>query len=235
MNAVKRQPDTVPLYIIDFYNVRAIYNSAASVSFVATRMLNALTETINTLHTLPKFLIIVLDKDILGNIDLYTKHVDKHISEMTCCFVRQINTIVRRKRVDLLAKKPGAVSGYCTTIIFLRMIRRVGSFHEDSKMYQVNSFRHRFNDCLNDAVAKISQRILTVNSCNAYEHFDRGGRLSPAGCMIFWKELDDLIDRYERNKVKLLPNLKNPPRNHGTQAKHQGEARWNVYNKHHRY
>ena len=207
-SALKEKQDSPPLYMIDFYNVHAIYNTAALVQFAATRMLNALTEKINQVHILPKFLIVVPDKDILYDIDLFAPNATQLMYELTRWFVRQINTIIRRKRVDLLAKKPGALLGYSTTIIFVRMIRRVGSFNELSRMSKAADLRPRFNDALNDVVAKISQRILTVNSCNAYEDFERGGHLLLSGFKAFWNEVDDLLDRYERSKVKLLPNPK---------------------------
>ena len=92
--------------------------------------------------------------------------------------------------------------------------------------------RAHFNDSLNDMTAKISQRILTINSCNAYKHFEQGGHLSQRGYSAFWQEMDDLLDRYERNKVKLLPNPKNPPR----EATHHFDRRPDFYHRgHHRY
>ena len=47
--------------------------------------------------------------------------------------------------------------------------------------------------------------MLTVNSCNTYDHYDRLGNLSPRGKEDFWYEIDNLLERFIRNKVKLLP------------------------------
>ena len=66
--------------------------------------------------------------------------------------------------------------------------------------------RARFNDVLNNSVAKIDQYIMTINSCNTFDHYDRFANLSPKGKRDFWIELDDLIDRFERDRVKLHPN-----------------------------
>ena len=127
-------------------------------------------------------------------------------------FVHQINVVVCHKRMYLLEKKPGAISGFTTKIIFLHMLRRIGSFKENSKMDLFTSLKPKVNDSLNDAVVKIGQYILTVNACNEYEHFTHKGRLSNMGKNVFWHEVDDLLQRFDLNKVKLLPNLKNPPR-----------------------
>ena len=79
-------------------------------------------------------------------------------------------------------------------------------------MYATCKLQSKFNDTLNDAVTKIDQYILTVNSCNTYEDFNKKGNLSDKGMNGFWSEVDDLIQRFESGKVKLKPNPKNPPR-----------------------
>ena len=86
----------------------------------------------------------------------------------------------------------------------------------------MNNLCAKFNDALNDAVAKVDQYILTINSCSQYKHFDKKGNLSLKGKHDFWWELDDLIDRFEANRVKLLPNPKN---NHTQKTHHLPEFR----------
>ena len=123
--------------------------------------------------------------------------------------------MLHHKKVDFLDKKPGALTGLATKTIYVKMLRQIGSFNEDSRMYASLQLRSKFNDALNDAVAKVDQHILGINSCNAYEHFNRHGNLSIKGKNNFWWELNDLIERFELNKVKLLPNPKNSPKNAG--------------------
>ena len=121
-----------------------------------------------------------------------------------------ITSVVRCKRADLLAKRLGSISGCDTKIIFLCMLRRRGSFSDQSIMHNVCQLRSKFNDVLNDNVAKNEHHIMTINSCDSYEHFDRAGKLSIKGKRAFWREIDDLIQRFEENRIKLLPNPKNP-------------------------
>ena len=77
-------------------------------------------------------------------------------------------------------------------IIFVRMIHRIGQYNPDSNLGAELMLRAKFNDALNDAAAKINQRILTINSCNAYEDSNNKGGLSDRGRTAFWQELNDL-------------------------------------------
>ena len=45
-------------------------------------------------------------------------------------------------------------------------------------MNAINELGAKFNNALNNSVAKINQFMLTINSCNAYEDFDKYGMLS---------------------------------------------------------
>ena len=112
------------------------------------------------------------------------------------------------------------------------MLHRVGSFHQGSTMQGVCSLCPKFNDALNDLVAKIDQRVMTINSCNTYDHFDKRGDLSLRGRTDFWYELDDLISRFDIRKIKLLPNPKNPPQ-HG--RSHTHSTRVSAETRHHQH
>ena len=124
-------------------------------------------------------------------------------------FTRQISTILRCKRISILECKPGAAST-ATKVIFVHMLRRVGKFGD--KVSAINALQAKFNDALNDSASKINQFILTINSCNQYEHFNHKGGLSECGRELYFQEIDDLLHRFDRDNIKLLPNPKNKPR-----------------------
>ena len=182
-SAVKDSKVAKP-YLEEFFNIEALFKNQASERTSITRVVNALIEALNKKDSrLPKYLIVILDKDILTDIDDLPdlKDEDEFIHAMkyvTDYVVRQINTKIHRKCIDLYEARPGAVLGCHTKIVFIRMLRRVGSFHPDAKISRVCGLRNKFNDALNDAVAKIDQRILTIASCNHYEDLDKHGNLS---------------------------------------------------------
>ena len=201
----------LPPFIHEFFNVKPFAKTTSS-KLAISRVVNALTEAINLKNaTLPKYLVVVLDKDVLTDIE--ESYLDSQtIQRVTSWLVHQINTIVHRKQVDIFTKRPGTLSGYCTKIIFVKMIRRVGKFNDLSKFGRISGWRAKFNDALNDAAAKIDQYVLTINDYCTYEHFDRFGNLSIKGKSDFWMEIDDPIQCFDAGRVKLLPNPKNPPK-----------------------
>ena len=215
----KQNEEETPPFIQEYYNVREFYKpTTAGIKYNMTRMINSLLQAVKERKRLPKYLIIIMDRDIIHDLsDVLDPIAHLVLAEITRWFVRQIDSIMRRKRLDFLEKKPGAFTGFLSTkVIYVRMLRRIGSFNSGSKTAGVMELRPKFNDVLNDELAKLNQYILTINSCNTYDHFDRYGNLSPKGKECFWWELDDLIERFNIDKVKLLPNPKNPPQfNHG--------------------
>ena len=94
-------------------------------------------------------------------------------------------------------------------IVFIKMLHRYGKFSHNIE--ELLKLKPKFNDALNDAAAKIDHYVLTINSCNSYDHFAHNENLSLKGKTDFWIKIDDLLHRFDLNKVKLLPNLKNPP------------------------
>ena len=200
------------LYLEDYFNVHALYKNQMSSNFAVTRILNAWTEEINIKETrLSRYLLVILDGDIIPDVqDLTCPDVTKMLTIITNWLVRQISVILHQKWQDLYDKKPGAV--HSTTVIYVRMLHWIRWLNENTSMYAIHSLWPRYNDALNDAVVKVNECILTINSCNHYEDFTHLGQLSTKEKRSFWHEIDDLLRRFHLDKIKLLPNPKNPPR-----------------------
>ena len=148
---------------------------------------------------------IVLDKDIITDTDVFDDQIVKIIREMTEWLVKQVSILIRQHRVELLQKKPRAVFGAHLRVVYTCMIRCVDTFRRGSKLDEVYSLRAKFNDALNNAAARSNQYILTINSCCTSAHFDQWGNLSQKGKEAFWAEMDDLLERFDRDQIKLLP------------------------------
>ena len=100
----------VPPCMTDFFNVRMCYTKdTVNNKLTITRIQNALIEALKKKDTLlPKYLFMVIDKDLISDLPI-TRH--DYMANMTqylvSWLVRQINSIICRKRVDLFDKKPG--------------------------------------------------------------------------------------------------------------------------------
>ena len=149
----------------------------------SVRIINNLIRAIEERRTLPKLLIVIMDRDGLRDMNVFEDTVPTIIHELIRWTVQQIDMVVCHTRSNFLKVKPGA--NVSTKIIYVRMLRRVGKFSDESKMKAICEFRAKVNDALNDSITKMGQYILTINSCNAYEHFDRSGNLSLAGKKAF--------------------------------------------------
>ena len=118
--------------MLDFFNVKGFFETAPVGTPVLARIINRLIEAVNVKDVLlPKYLIVAVDQDILELLDYDNNDFSMNrviVNDITRWLVRQINTILHRKRIDLLKKWPGAVSDAGTTVIFIHMLKRIGLF-----------------------------------------------------------------------------------------------------------
>ena len=90
------------------------------------------------------------------------------------------------------------------------MLKRPGQ--ENSNMESTNLKKamdlcFKFNCILHEALELQQDEVLSIKSCTSLRHFDGMGNLSSSGMIAFWHEVDDLLERFDRGKVKLLPKL----------------------------
>ena len=224
--AGKRHSKTTTPFIQDFFNVKEFTRATSAGTSLLSWVINSLIDAINEKEaTVPKYLVVVLDRDLLMEVNhMEDNNAIPIIQQLTSWLVRQIHNTIRQKRLELFEKKPGALYDFTTKIIFVKMLCRIGKY--SASLNSINQLCPHFNDALNDAAAKINQYVLTINSCGTYEHFDHRGLLSTRGKQDFWMELDELLQRFDLNKIKLLPNPKNPPRN-GKKYSQQAPVRYN--------
>ena len=204
-------------YMQEYYNVLAyFYASGTNNGRVIARLINSFVKGLNDRECIPKHVVFVLDNEIIEDINIFNYGAAKAITANLTWIMKQANILVHRKRLQILAKKPGALSNKSDpNIIFTRMLKRADFYPIGSKMESVCSLRGKFNEILSQAVAKQDQFLLQIKSCNTTNHFDMAGILSNKGKFDFWYEMDDLLECFDRNEVKLLPklHLRAKPRN----------------------
>ena len=200
--------EEIPPYIMDYFNISAFYQKITSgVRHLIARIINALTEALNTEKKLPKYLVVIIDKDIIDGVDVFEHGANKVVQDLVEWVTRQINILIRRRRLEMVDRKPRSMLPGTPQIIFVRMLHCQKPNKPGSKLEKTFALRAKINDALNEAARKLEQFILTIKPCNTMDHFDQWGNLSPKGKYDYFYEIDDLLERFDKGKVKLLPAL----------------------------
>ena len=154
------------MYLLKYYNVKLLYKlMSAGVHCVIARIINSLIDGFNMNDHLPRFIVVIIDHDIIKDVDVFDRNAHKTIGDNVHWLVHQIDILVKRKKAEIQVKRPGALFVGDPKIIFVRMLRRVGKpFYHGSKLEALHGHRAKFNDALNEAVAQIDQKNAYYNS-----------------------------------------------------------------------
>ena len=120
VDAARTQP-----YIYQHFNVVLYFTSAASrVHSLMARIVNAAIEGLNSKERLPKYLLIILDKDLLQELNYFEFGLTEALEECLFWLVKQFDKVFEIHRDDLRRKKPGALSTATEPwIIWLAMLQ----------------------------------------------------------------------------------------------------------------
>ena len=111
INQAQRKKDVAPPYIHEQFNVISYYKQfSTGVRRCAARIINALFEGLNERDRLPCYLVIIPDKDLISDIDVFEFGASRIITDVLQWMLKEINMFLHRKRLEILDKKPGAVA-----------------------------------------------------------------------------------------------------------------------------
>ena len=99
--------ESLHLYMNDWYNIKHFHDSKSEVAI--GRMVNALIDGINTEHVLPKYLILIPDTDIINDLNIFEFGAHKGLAMSVNWLTKQVNLVIRRKKLQNLEKKCGSV------------------------------------------------------------------------------------------------------------------------------
>ena len=169
---------------------------------MVARIFNVVLSAMNTRVILPKYLVVVPDKDILdatGFADFGERSCLKGIVKY---LVKEINKYVDARFEDLYRKKSGSVKKGEPRVIWVKMIDR-----PTLKNDPIMSWRSTFNEILEEVlVAEGHTYIINLTSLKNDKFFSSGGELLADGRIQFWKELDHVLKEFDRKKITLLPH-----------------------------
>ena len=131
-----RKNDLEPVpYLLQYYNVKFFYKRlSVSVRRTIGRILNSLIEALNEEHKLPRFLVVIIDKDIISDTDVFDPNAERVVADNVAWLIRQISILINRKKSEILDKCPGAVFTGDPKIVFCHMLRRYERYTPVSKL-----------------------------------------------------------------------------------------------------
>ena len=165
----------MPPYLYDMYNVFTyVPNKNLGACRTVARIYNALAEGLNNRICLPRFLLVIIDKDIVEDINLFEYSASTAIFKVFEWLIRQINIAIKRRRTELIDVKPGAVYGNDPRIIFVSMLRRPMLFDRESRMEKIVALRSKFNAIINELAESYDNNILNIDICEKqdFDFFD---------------------------------------------------------------
>ena len=181
-------------YIYDFYNV----------SFIM--------ETLNEETSLPRFILVIPDWDILKYIDHFTFGISLIAGKCLNWIINNMERAIEAKKEDLRRRKPGAVSPNEPKIVWVKM---VGRFSDPNRAgIPILAVHNKFNCALEELLAnRRCHYILDAGAALADAScFTYNGQLTARRKGKFWEEVDCQIEKFDYQKITLLPTATQKPK-----------------------
>ena len=110
-----------PLFIFQMFNIKYEYVSLHSLGLVW--ILNALIKLLNDNDRLPKYLLVIPDKDLLVKLKTSNFASVLVMGSSIHFLIKQLDLMVDRRKNDLIHKKPGAWAEEHPTVIWIHMLK----------------------------------------------------------------------------------------------------------------
>ena len=199
-----------PQYLEQYYNVKGFYPESSKIHDTASdRILNAVVDALNGDDHLPRFLVVVVDKDILNyDIKEFDYGLYKNLAMITNWLTREVDIAIHRKKKSIRNKKPGALGPEDDpVVIYVDMMYRPERKDVSRKLKNICDARYKFNCALHEAAEDQNHRVMSIRSCTSLDDFDGSGNLTNRGKINLWYEIDDLLERFDEGSMKLIPRL----------------------------
>ena len=118
------------------------------------RILNAFIEACNERSRLPKYVIVIPDKDVTTNLKSYNVATSVVMGAALHYLIRQFDILTDRHQIDLLDKKPGAImddldgNEYMPHFVWVCMLKRLPSLVD--AMHNILGLCGKFNSVLEE-------------------------------------------------------------------------------------
>ena len=166
---------------------------------VVSRILNTFISAINEVGVFPKFIVFVLDDELITAIDYDGYGVSTMFGSLLEWLIKKVNATIDKLKKKLPAKliKEDFPQIYWSPAL---MHKRFGDKN--------NTLRHKYNLCL-DSIIKLYPNMRVIRYKNFWAFSDdtlmhENGQFSATGKSIFWKSIDDSLKFNVEKKEEYL-------------------------------
>ena len=202
-----------PLFMYQQFNVRCFTaNPASRVKSTSAKIINCLIKPLNDKTKeenenimdkfLPRIIIVIPEWDLLKNLDHGDCGADKVFGETINWMIQNLIETVEDQKKQMMKIKPGSVTRGEPKFIWVKVIRRLGSYDK------VMSVRNIFNSILEKTLSKKKHHYIIdpEPAISNARYFLKSNDLSADGRVSYWREINDSIELFEIDKLKLQPN-----------------------------
>ena len=200
-------------YIYEFYNVIPRYSALNSnIRSVLARIFNELVTALNERPRIPRYIFMILDREILEVADHNNFGIYQIITELIDWLARNIDKTIDLRREDVRQKRPGAIaSSGEPRIIWTKMVIR--PMIQDPVKGFLFAQCKKLNEAITDTVMKYKHSHIMDVSVPADDHrlFDKWGNLSGIEMDKYWSNLIMQLKQFDRAEIDLRPAGKTIP------------------------
>ena len=185
-----------------FFNVHGFFLKKWSAVKGLTRILNSFTEALSTCPRLPKYIVVVPDKDLIRDINYFGFRASEFFSASVIRLATEWKTKLKDVPCSYLRRNPELDS---PKIIWVRVIKH--PYNGMQEFSHVMTLHNRFDNAMENMLASAKNITHYVLSIKVDEQdFYPVGDLTDSGEHSFWHEIDTCIHRFDRDEINLNPH-----------------------------
>ena len=196
-----------PPFLHAYYNVNFFFEHPLSeVKYLETRIYNSFVEGLNNNEKLPKYILIILDKDMIEAIKNLDFGIKLSMERAVCWLIEHLDQAIYWRKGDIHSKKPGALTGAGEPRLIFTSVLQCPR-NTECRKHKVFRLVRKVNAVLESVILKHSRycHMMYLESVNEFIHYDYQGNLMSQGRTQFWKEIDKQMKQFDKCQIDLKP------------------------------
>ena len=149
------------------------------------RILNALIKAFNEDELLPKYIIIMPDKDIISSINMFDYGITTLIETNINWLLDQMARTIITRREDLKNKRSGTAPAFLPRVFWVEMLQR--PYTTNNRLKNIFAQHNKFNRSLKNILQiEHYMEVISLQNMGDTPFFDAFGELSDMGAHHYW-------------------------------------------------